>query len=117
MLACSSIEVLYLLLFKPFSVARLNKLELLNELTLTVLTYFMFSFTQYVSDAQEFRQGVGWAFIFFVAFNVTVHFVLMLIDSMRKIIYWIRIQAKKYRDKQRVKRLSTMVALRALEKS
>jgi hypothetical protein len=52
-------------------------MELFNEMTLLICSYFLFAFTDFVGDANT-RFLAGWAFIGIVAINILVNWMALL---------------------------------------
>ena len=63
----------------------LNRMEIFNELTLLVISYSLFSFTEFIPDV-EFRYSLGWGFIAIVAFNITINWVALMYRIIRTIV-------------------------------
>ena len=58
--------------FKPFEENFYTGIEVLNEITVIFLLYFMLMFTDWVPSS-ELRYDLAWFFIAIVALNVSVH--------------------------------------------
>ena len=60
-----------------------NRIELMNECTILLLTYGELHFTEYMSEP-VIRNGVGYFYIFVVLSNVIVHLIILSRDTCIK---------------------------------
>ena len=77
--------VIYLQWFIPIATRFANNLETFNEVTLLLLTYLAWCFSDFVSQP-ETRNDLGFWFIGISLGNICVHISIMLFDSLKKII-------------------------------
>lgn len=73
----------YLGAYKPLDSPFANRIEIMNECTILVLTYGQMHFTDYVPEP-ETREIFGYIYIVVVLANTTVHFVILTRDSCIK---------------------------------
>jgi len=72
-----------LIYFYPMESPLLNKMEIFGELINLVLMYHLLLFTDFIQDV-NLRYNVGYSFIFFSLFFITVHLCLMLKGTIIK---------------------------------
>ena len=60
---------------KPLKEPFLNRMEIFNELSLLTCSYFLFSFTDFVSAETRFM--MGWAFIGITGLNIIVNWLAL----------------------------------------
>ena len=60
----------------PYTDTLLNVVDIVNELTLLALSYFMFLFTDFVPDP-AFRFTLGWVFSGIIAFNLLFNWLVL----------------------------------------
>ena len=89
---CCLMMLLFFIDVNPLNQPFLNRIEIFNEITLLVLSYFLFFFTDFVPSVYM-RYALGWAFIFITVFNITVNWCalfykvyLAIRDIVRKLI-------------------------------
>jgi len=66
----------------------LNAIEIFNELTLLICSYFMFLFTDFIKDA-EFRYHLGWYFIRVIIFNIICKLgvlIMKIVQAIKEIL-------------------------------
>jgi hypothetical protein len=73
---CCLLMLLFFADVKPMNQPFLNRMELFNEMTLLVCSYFLFAFTDFVPDANT-RFMIGWAFIGLAALNILVNWMAL----------------------------------------
>ena len=73
----SLMMVSFIILVKPLSEPYLNRMEIFNESTLLMSTYFMFLFTDFVDDA-KMRNTLGWAYIGIIGAMIVANFGCMI---------------------------------------
>lgn len=91
----------YIIKFRPFLTALNNFLEIFNELCFLILVYLSYLFTDYVVELQA-KQQIGWLFIFLIAFNIGVNFILIGIEVLSITFRTIKKYLKKWRSKNKV---------------
>ncbi|TNV87928.1 hypothetical protein FGO68_gene17662 [Halteria grandinella] len=74
---CCLLMLLFFTGVKPMNQPFLNNMEIFNELTLLICSYFLFLFTDFVGDANT-RFMIGWAFVGLAAFNILVNWCALL---------------------------------------
>ena len=99
---------MFLLLGKPQKTAYSNNKEVFNEFTILFMGYFVLSFTGAEPDPEK-RAQLGRCLIFISMSNITFHLIFLLIDSIKKLIKFLRNMVKKIRSK--CKREKPMVEL------
>lgn len=70
---------------KPFNKAYLNYQELLNELSLLVVIYICFAFTE-INRYSETKYEFGWLMVFLVLANVFCNTLMLWIETIVDII-------------------------------
>ncbi len=95
---CCLLMLLFFTDVNPMNQPFLNKMEIFNELTLLILSYFLFFFTDFVPSVYM-RYTLGWAFIFITVLNIAVNWgalfykvFLAIKDIVRKLIYNYRVK-------------------------
>ena len=76
--------IIYLQWYRPFEEKAMNKIETFNEVTIVILTYFLFCFTDFVPEAQT-RHGLGAYYSGVTLLNIAVHMIIMLRHSYRSV--------------------------------
>jgi hypothetical protein len=74
----SLMMISFIISVKPLSEPYLNIMEIFNESTLLVSSYFMFLFTDFVEDP-ELRSKLGWAYIGVIGTMIFVNFGCMIV--------------------------------------
>ena len=74
-------SIIFLLWFRPLEST--NLVEVFNECTLLVLTYFLWCFTDIIGDPVT-RYELGFVFIAIALANVAYHLISMIIDTLIK---------------------------------
>ena len=72
---------MFILWFKPMETKKANMTEVFNDYTLLVLTYFLWCFTDVVSEP-ETRYILGYVFIGIVLSNLAVHQIVMITKAL-----------------------------------
>jgi hypothetical protein len=92
------LKLLFFTDVNPLNQPFLNKIEIFNEITLLVLSYFLFFFTDFVPSV-HMRYALGWAFIFIAVLNIAVNWgamfykvFLAIKDIVRKLIHNYRVK-------------------------
>lgn len=75
---------IYLQWYEPMDSKLATNLETFNELTVLIMTYFLFCFNDFVPDANT-RSQLGHYYTSVTLFNVTVHLIIMLASSLQSI--------------------------------
>ena len=73
--------IIFTLWFMPLDSKGANYIEVLNEVTLLLLTYHLWCFTDFVGEP-ETRNYLGFAFIATTQSNILVHLILMIIETV-----------------------------------
>ena len=82
-MAISLVVAIYLGHSKPIDSPFSNRIELMNECTILVLTYAQMHLTDYIPEP-ETRNGIGYVYIKIVLANTTVHLVILIRDTCIK---------------------------------
>ena len=69
--------VAYLVSVKPFEEPMLNRIEIMNEVTVLVASIHLFAFSDFVEDPQR-QYLMGWSLISFTCLNIGINFLIML---------------------------------------
>ena len=77
-------SIIYVMWFMPFENKSMNYIEVMNEVTLLLLTYTLWCFTDFVPEA-ETRHLLGFVFIATSQGNVIVHLTLMVCETMKRV--------------------------------
>ena len=80
----------------------MNRIEIFNEITLLVLSYFLFFFTDFVPSVYM-RYTLGWVFISITVFNIAVNWCALFYKVYLAIRDLVRKQIHNYRAKKAVK--------------
>lgn len=91
--------LIFFIVIRPLTMKYLNIMELFNEVTLLICSYYLFCFTSFVPDV-EFRYFLGWIFIGIVALNIIVNWGVLMYKVFSLIINKIRTFIKNRRLKQ-----------------
>ena len=76
--------VAFIWTYDCFNSAQLKWIETVNEITIILLTYILFCFTDFVADPQT-RNDLGLVYIFISLLNITGHILIMLCQSLYSI--------------------------------
>ena len=87
--------LMFLILFRPKNTASSNNKEIIDEITFLFMGYFALSFTGAEPDPVK-RAYLGRCLVFISSSNITLNLVSLLIDSVKKVINFLRKMAKKY---------------------
>jgi len=68
----SLIWLVYILHATPFKEKRQKIIELLNETCFLICTYFVYTFSEYVENAE--KRKTGWVFIGLIAFMIVSNY-------------------------------------------
>ena len=68
----------YMILVKPYEDNVTNKLEIFNEICILLVSCFLITFTEYVSDI-NIRYSFGWIIIAIASLNILVNTLVMLV--------------------------------------
>ena len=79
------VNMSYLLHFKPHCRFYSTIVEIFNEVINLILMYHILCFTFFVPDA-DIRYLIGYSFIGFTVFNLSVHIILMLVEVFQSIV-------------------------------
>lgn len=74
----------FLISVKPFTEAYLNRMEIFNESTLLVSSYFMFLFTDFVDDVR-LRATLGWVYIGIIGVMIGVNWACMIFKVFQSV--------------------------------
>ena len=69
--------VAYLVFVKPFEQPMLNRVEIMNEVTVLVASIHLFAFSDFVEDSQR-QYLMGWGLIVFTCLNIGINSLIML---------------------------------------
>ena len=78
------VNMSYLLHFKPHASFYSTSVEIFNELINLILMYHIMCFTFFVPEANT-RYLIGYSFIGFTVFNLSVHIILMLAEVFQSL--------------------------------
>ena len=73
----------------PFEDPLLNYMELFNESSLLVTSYFLLTFTDFVPEP-ETRYTIGWVFSGVVALNLIVNWIILFTRLAKQIIAFVK---------------------------
>ena len=82
---CSLCVLSILLYVRPFSDPRLQRLEVFNEITILGLSYMLAAFSDMITDPGD-RYNYGWLYLALSLLNIATHVLLLLYDTIKKII-------------------------------
>ena len=88
----SSIGILMFLFYlKPLESKFLNAIEIMNEITLLISSYFLYFFTSFIQSV-EMKYEMGWYFIGIAAFNIFINWCAMIYRFLLPLVNFIRIK-------------------------
>ena len=82
-MSVSLLVACYLGDFKPMDSPFANRIEVMNELTIVVLTYGQMHFTEHIPEPEN-RNGLGYVYIGVILANTSVHLVILIRDTFVK---------------------------------
>ena len=74
---------MYILWYKPLDSRRANLTEVFNDVTLLLLTYLLWCFTDWIREP-ETRHNLGFVFIGVSLGNICTHLITMLVETAIK---------------------------------
>ncbi|CDW76643.1 UNKNOWN [Stylonychia lemnae] len=80
----SILILIYDISVKPFETRKLNLIEIFNEMTILVVSYFMYLLTDYESNAER-QYLIGWQLIAIVTLNMIGNIAMMMIQSIKSL--------------------------------
>ena len=93
----SSIGILMFLFYlKPLESKFLNAIEIMNEITLLISSYFLYFFTSFIQSV-EMKYEMGWYFIGIAAFNIFINWCAMVYRFLIPLVNFIRIKVQNCR--------------------
>ena len=95
---------MYVLWYMPLESTRANLFEVFNDVTLLLLTYLLWCFTDLIAEP-ETRNELGFVFIAIALGNVALHLITMVLESLCGIKEKCkqRIARKKYEKQQKMR--------------
>ena len=104
-LLCTMIVLLYIASQRPYKSSFMNKLEILNELTIFVAVYPLLAFTEWVWDLDT-RMDIGWSLVGLIGLNIISNILVVLTIFIHTCYRGIRLRCvRKRRKKQALKAL------------
>ena len=91
--------IMYLSIVKPFALKSKQILEIFNELCLLTVSYNLFIFTDFVSNA-EIKYIVGYFVMSITMLNILVNIVLIIKSTITKVLQLVMKLVKKYKDRR-----------------
>jgi hypothetical protein len=76
--------IIFIVNVQPMNSKLFNRIELFNEITVLICTYFCFLFSEIVEI--KIREIIGWCFILLVSANILTNWIL-LFYSLGRAIY------------------------------
>ena len=77
-ICASSFFLMYIMHVKPYKDPKQGKMELFNELTVSVSLYFLFIFTDFCPDSTR-RYQAGWGKVALIVTNLVVNVSIMIV--------------------------------------
>ena len=74
---------------KPFNKKSLNYLECFNEISLLAISIFLLTFTSFIDDV-DLRFMIGWYYIGFVVFIVSLNLCVTTVTNIKDLIIRIK---------------------------
>jgi hypothetical protein len=71
--------MIYLIKHKPFTNNKLNKLEIMNEFFVILVSYHLILFNDYLPNP-ELRYSIGWSTITLTSLALLINMIVILID-------------------------------------
>ena len=81
--------ITYLMYVFPMNSRFLNGMEIMNEVTLFLTSYFLYLFTSFVPNA-ELRYEMGWYFIGIAASNIFLNWLAMVYKFVEPLVVFIK---------------------------
>ena len=100
-MAVSLFMLVYLLIFKPMESPFANRMEIMNEYTIVVLTYGQMHLSDYIPKP-ETRESFGYAYIGVFLLNIAVHMLFLIWDTCIKIKFACKRFENWFRYKRRI---------------
>ena len=86
LLVSSSLQMMYLVIWRPFENEYMNRIEIFNEFTTILLTYVLFLFSSANLKYDDSNFYYDMAFVAVLGSNIIVHCTILTIDSVKSII-------------------------------
>ena len=87
--------LIYLIKWKPIKTKFANYIEIFNEISILMISYLALGFTNAEPDAEK-RSMLGRCFIGLSLGNIAFHLVILLFDSIKKVINLVQRLKKRY---------------------
>lgn len=81
-----------------------NYSDFFNEFTVMVSGYFLFLFTDYISDA-SMSDLIGWGLVLVLAFNICINAIQILIVFVKNIVFKIKLNYLRWLHKKLTKKV------------
>jgi len=110
------VNLCYLVIHQPFDEAKVNRLEIMNEVTSFFLLYHVMLFSGLEPEPEK-RYMIGRTFIVFCGGNMMVHFSLLIIETTIQIRDWLKKKCAKKKpvEVEQVKKELSVIAEESLE--
>ena len=90
----SMVMLTNLIVNKPFKEQILNYMEIFNELTFAIVSYFFLLFTEFNQNI-DLKTYIGWLLICLTLFNITVNYIIVIIKTVTQLINLIKMFIRK----------------------
>ena len=84
------VTLIFYFQFKPLEDPKAQKIEIFNELTMQSTLYIFVFFTELTDEEYEFRNDLGYLYIFLILSNVAVHSTLLFVHSCKSAKVWLK---------------------------
>ena len=91
---------MFLFYLKPLETKFLNAVEIMNEITLLMSSYFLYFFTPFIQSA-ELKYEMGWYFIGIATFNIFINWCAMVYKFLIPLVNFIRTKITKLQKSQK----------------
>ena len=107
LLVTSSLQMMYLIIWKPFDSEFMNRIEIFNEFTTILLSYVLFLFSPANLKYDDSNFYYDMAFIAVLGSNILVHCAFLTIDSVKGIVKKIKNKCCKSKTEMSIQHPST----------
>ena len=111
-MSVSLLVAVYLLQFNPLESPFANRIELMNECTIVVLTYGLMHFSDFMLEPED-RNMAGYIYMAIVLTNIAVHLIILIRDTCIKAKFVCR-RCSNWCNRRRSRRQDVQIQIAAL---
>ena len=89
---------------KPLITPAQNYSDFFNELTVMSSVYFLFLFTDYISDA-SMSDLIGWSLVLLLAFNIFINAIQILVVFVKNVVFKLKLNYLRWLHKKLTKKV------------